>query len=47
VARTELDTAILGVSGFSIRPDGMERRRLELFAPPRPQETKASDAEER
>ena len=34
VAKTELDLALLGVSGFSVRREGTERRRLELFAPP-------------
>jgi cobalt-zinc-cadmium efflux system outer membrane protein len=33
IARTELDTALLGVGGFSVARDGQERRRLELFAP--------------
>jgi cobalt-zinc-cadmium efflux system outer membrane protein len=35
VAKTELDLALLGVSGFSVRREAAERRRLELFAPPR------------
>ena len=43
VARTELDTAILGVGGFSVRPEGAERRRLELFAGPRPPQTSADE----
>ena len=44
-ARTELDTALLGVSGFSISREGAERRRLDLFAPPSQQETKANEGE--
>lgn len=45
VARTELDTALLGVGGFSVRRNGEERRRLDLFAPPSQQETKANEDE--
>ena len=45
VARTELDTALLGVGGFSIQREGSERRRLDLFAPPSQQETKANEGE--
>ena len=44
VARTELDTALLGVGGFSIRREGSERRRLDLFAPAQ-QQTKADEGE--
>ena len=32
-ARVELDTALLGVGGFSVRREAEERRRMELFAP--------------
>ena len=42
VARTELDLALLGVSGFSVRREAAERERMGLFAPPRA----ASTAEE-
>ena len=45
VARTELDTALLGVGRFSVRREGDERRRLDLFAPPSQQETKADAGE--
>lgn len=34
VARTELETALLGVGRFSIRPDASEAKRPELFATP-------------
>lgn len=38
VARTELETALLGVARFSIRPDGVEPRSMEPSASPsRPQ----------
>ena len=36
VARTELDLAVLGVGGFSVRRDGAERPRLDLFGQERP-----------
>jgi len=45
IARTELDTALLGVGGFSIRREDSERRRLDLFAPPRQQQTIANEGE--
>jgi outer membrane protein, heavy metal efflux system len=44
VARTELDTALLGVGGFSIRREGGEQRRLD-FAPPSQQQTKDNEGE--
>jgi cobalt-zinc-cadmium efflux system outer membrane protein len=44
-ARTELDTALLGVGGFSIAREGAERRRLDLFAPPSQQQAKAHEGE--
>jgi cobalt-zinc-cadmium efflux system outer membrane protein len=43
MARTGLDVALSGVGGFSVRPEGGERTRLELFAPPSQQETKANE----
>jgi len=46
VARTELDTALLGVGGFSIRREDAERRRLELFVPPSQERTRAHDGEQ-
>ena len=45
VARTEIDLALLGVGGFSIRREGAEQKRLDLFAPPRRQQTKAKEGE--
>jgi cobalt-zinc-cadmium efflux system outer membrane protein len=33
IARTDLDTALLGVGGFSVRREGGERRRFGLVAP--------------
>ena len=46
VARTELQTAMLGVGRFSIRPEPFETRRLD-FAPPLSQEeTKTNENEE-
>ena len=45
VARTELDLALLGVSGFSVRREAGERRRLDLFAPPSQQTSKAHEGE--
>jgi cobalt-zinc-cadmium efflux system outer membrane protein len=46
VAKTELDLALLGVSGFSVRREAAERRRLDLFAPPSQQETKTNEGGE-
>ena len=45
VARTELDTALLGVGRFSIRPEPTEARRLDFFAPMSQQETKTNENE--
>jgi cobalt-zinc-cadmium efflux system outer membrane protein len=45
VARTELETALLGVGRFSIRPEPMEVRRLEFFTPMSQQETKTNEPE--
>jgi cobalt-zinc-cadmium efflux system outer membrane protein len=45
VARTELETVLLGVGGFSIRPEATEARRLDFFAPMSQQHTKASENE--
>lgn len=45
VARTELDTALLGVSRFSVRPEPAEAERLELFAPLTQQESKTNENE--
>jgi cobalt-zinc-cadmium efflux system outer membrane protein len=45
VARTELETALLGVGRFSIRPEATAARRLEFFAPTSQQETKTHENE--
>lgn len=45
VARTELETALLGVGRFSIRPEATEARRLDFFAPMSQQETKTNENE--
>lgn len=42
VARTELETAILGVARFSVRPEGAEPARPGMLAPKDQQETKAN-----
>jgi cobalt-zinc-cadmium efflux system outer membrane protein len=44
-ARTELDTALRGVGGFSIKREGGEQRRLDLFAPPGARQTKPHEGE--
>jgi cobalt-zinc-cadmium efflux system outer membrane protein len=45
VARTELETALLGVGRFSIRPEAAEAPRLDFFAPMSQQETKTNENE--
>lgn len=45
VARTELESAMLGVGRFSIRPETPEPRRLDFAAPMSQQETKTSGNE--
>jgi outer membrane protein, heavy metal efflux system len=45
VARTDLETALLGVSRFSVRPDASEAERLELFAPMTQDESKTDENE--
>ena len=45
VARTDLDSAMLGVGRFSIRPEAPERRRLDFAAPMSRQETKTNENE--
>jgi cobalt-zinc-cadmium efflux system outer membrane protein len=45
VARTELETALLGVGRFSIRPEATEARRLDFFVPMSQQDTKTSENE--
>jgi len=45
VARTELQTALLGVGRFSIRPEAVETRRLDFAAPMSQQETKTNENE--
>ena len=47
VARTELDLALLGVSGFSVRREAGERQRMGLFAPPRATSQAAAEQEGR
>jgi cobalt-zinc-cadmium efflux system outer membrane protein len=42
VARTELETALLGVARFSVRPEPSEPARPGLFAPMNQQQTKAN-----
>jgi len=42
VARTELETALLGVARFSVRPEAAEPARRELFAPMSQEEAKAN-----
>jgi cobalt-zinc-cadmium efflux system outer membrane protein len=47
-ARTELEAALLGVSGFRVRPEAPAReRRPDLFAPAGPQASKANEGQER
>ncbi len=44
VARTELETALLGVARFSVRPEmARENRRLDLFAPPSQPQTRTNE----
>ena len=43
VARTELDAAMRGVGGFSVRPEGRAERRMDLFPPLTPIETKVNE----
>jgi outer membrane protein, heavy metal efflux system len=45
VARTDLDTALLGVSRFSVRPEAAEAERLQMFAPLTQQESKTNENE--
>jgi outer membrane protein, heavy metal efflux system len=45
VARTELETALLGVGGFSVRREAGEAQRLELFAPMTRQESQTDENE--
>lgn len=43
LARTDLETAMSGVTGFSVRPERPEPSRLELFEPARQQESKDNE----
>ena len=43
LARTELETAMSGVTGFSVRPERPELPRLELFEPSPQQESKENE----
>jgi len=45
VARTELETVLLGVGRFSIRPEATEARRLDFFAPMSQQLTQSNENE--
>jgi cobalt-zinc-cadmium efflux system outer membrane protein len=45
VAHTQLETVLLGVGRFSIRPEATEARRLDFFAPMSPQHTKTNENE--
>jgi cobalt-zinc-cadmium efflux system outer membrane protein len=43
IARTDLETALLGVGRFSVRPEPAEAERLELFAPMTQQESQSNE----